>query len=49
VADRGLLVVEDAQLEVCAGTAQLVERGSQVGKLGAWSGLGHGVYLKKKA
>jgi len=39
VADRGLLVVEDAQLEVGAIGAQLVERGGQVGKLGrgvAW-------------
>ena len=55
VADRRLLVVEDAQLEVGALGAQFVERGGQMGKLGAgklgaWSGLGHGdVTSKKKA
>jgi len=45
---EGLLVVEDAQLEVGAIGAQLRRRGGQVGKLGAWSGLGHGESLKEK-
>ena len=34
VADGGLLVVEDAQAEVGAAGAQVVERGGQVGELG---------------
>ena len=42
VAHRGLLVVEDAELEVGALGAQFVEHGGQMGKLGARSGLCHG-------
>ena len=49
VAYRRLLVVQDAQLEVRPFGPQLVKNGSQVGKLGAWSGLGHGVYLNQRA
>ena len=42
VADGGLLVVENAQLEMRALGAQFVHGGGQVGKLRAGSGLGHG-------
>ena len=41
VAHRRLLIVEDAQFEVGALGAQFVERGGQVGKLGAGSGVVH--------
>ncbi len=42
VANRGLLVVEDAELEVGAFGAEFVESRGQVGELGARSGLIHG-------
>ena len=48
VADRRLLVVEDAQLEVGALGAQFVERGGQVGKLGAGAAWVMAMYLKQK-
>src|SRR5208282_54607 len=43
VADRGLLVIEDAQLEVCAFGAQVVECGGEVSELWARGSLRHGV------
>jgi len=49
VANRRLLVVEDAQFEVGSLGAQFVERGGQVGKLGAGRGLAHGVLLKQSS
>ena len=39
-ADRGLLVVEHAQLEEGAALAEVVELGGEVGKLGAFGGCG---------
>ena len=45
-ADRGLLVVEHAQLEEGAALAEVVELGGEVGKLGAFGGCGgHEIYL----
>jgi hypothetical protein len=49
VAHRRLLVIQYAQFEVGALGAQLVERGGQVGKLGAGRGLAHGVLLKQSS
>jgi hypothetical protein len=49
VAHRRLLVVQNAQVEVRALGAQFVQRGGQVGKLGAGSGLGHGDSPQRKS
>ena len=46
VAHRRLLIVENAQFEVRSLRAQIVERGGQMGKLGASGSLSHGDYLK---
>ncbi len=47
VADRGLLVVEDAELEAGAFGAEFVENCGQMGQLGARRGLSHG-YLPQR-
>ena len=48
VANRRLLVVENAQFEVGALGAQFVESRGQVGELRARCGRSHGVHLKEK-
>ncbi len=49
VADRRLLIVEDAQLEMGALGAQVVECGREIGKLrGAWQSPSWRLHLKEK-
>ena len=49
VAHRGLLIVENAELEIGALGAQFVEGWGQVGELGASSSLGHGYVPQRRS